>query len=209
MDTSSHLLDHKSSGLLAARRQAVCYRVQVKPLRDIRRDNLDLLLFQAGGQKALADKLGKDKNQVYQWGLPADNPASRNISDRTARAIEAAMAKPAGWMDHEHVEGRETGGITAPLPSQSGGLDSGKLQASINFLEQQFALWGREFNAADQTMLIAGVYQRLTASDTPNLIELSRWLTDQMTGDANEREGEVGSTGSADRGRNSRRAGAA
>lgn len=208
MQLSSHLLDRKSSSLLAARRQAVCYRVQVKPLRDIRRENLHHLTFEAGGQKALADKLGKDKNQVYQWGLPADNPASRNISDRTARAIEEALGKPRGWMDHEYLDPGTSRSAPA-ASSQSGGLDSGKLSASITFLEQQFALWGREFNAADQTLLIAGVYQRLTASDTPNLIELSRWLTDQMTGGSNEREGEVGSTGSADRGRNSRRAGAA
>lgn len=208
MQLSSHLLDDKSSILLAARRQAVCYRVQVKPLRDIRRENLHHLTFEAGGQKALADKLGKDKNQVYQWGLPADNPASRNISDRTARAIEEALGKPRGWMDHEYLDPATSRSAPAAA-SQSGGLDSGKLSASITFLEQQFALWGREFNAADQTLLIAGVYQRLTASDTPNLIELSRWLTDQMTGGSNEREGEVGSTGSADRGRNSRRAGAA
>lgn len=208
MQLSSHLLDDKSSILLAARRQAVCYRVQVKPLRDIRRENLHHLTFEAGGQKALADKLGKDKNQVYQWGLPADNPASRNISDRTARAIEEALGKPRGWMDHEYLDPATSRSAPAAA-SQSGGLDSGKLSASITFLEQQFALWGREFNAADQTLLIAGVYQRLTASDTPNLIELSRWLTDQMTGGSNEREGEVGSTGSADRSRNSRRAGAA
>lgn len=208
MQLSSHLLDHKSSSLLAARRQAVCYRVQVKPLRDIRRENLHHLTFEAGGQKALADKLGKDKNQVYQWGLPADNPASRNISDRTARAIEESLGKPRGWMDHEHLD-PATARSAPAASSQSGGLDSGKLSASITFLEQQFALWDREFNAADQTLLIAGVYQRLTASDTPNLIELSRWLTDQMTGGSNEREGEVGSIGGADRGRNPRRAGAA
>lgn len=180
----------------------------MRPLREIRRDNLLRLITEEGGQKALADRLGKDKNQVYQWGLPTDNQASRNISDRTARAIEEATGKPRGWLDHDHPT-TPAAGQSAALASQVGGLDSGKLSSSITFLEQQFALWGREFNAADQTLLIAGVYQRLTASDTPNLIELSRWLTDQMTGDANEREGEVGSAGSADRGRNSRRAGAA
>lgn len=73
----------------------------MKPIRDIRRERLAELVAEIGGQSAVAEKLHKDKNQVYQWLQPSESPASRNISDRSARAIELAFGRPRGWMDSD------------------------------------------------------------------------------------------------------------
>lgn len=76
----------------------------MRPLHEIRRENLARLVADAGGQAAFSARIGKDKNQVYQWLLPETNPQHRKLSHRTARAIEAATAQPGGWLDTENPE---------------------------------------------------------------------------------------------------------
>ncbi len=72
-------------------------------MRDTRRNNLAALVTQTGGQAALAARLGRDRNQVYQWQLPVESKASRGIGDRVAREIERLLGLPPGWMDTDHA----------------------------------------------------------------------------------------------------------
>jgi phage repressor protein C with HTH and peptisase S24 domain len=73
----------------------------MRPIKDIRRENVAQLVRYAGGQAAFAAKLGKDRNQVYQWLLPPENPSSRGISDPMAREIERVSSLVPGALDHE------------------------------------------------------------------------------------------------------------
>lgn len=70
-----------------------------------RRANLSRLAGQVGGQAAIASRIGKDRNQVYQWLLPPDNPASRNISDASAALVERTFKLPSGWLDRADSAG--------------------------------------------------------------------------------------------------------
>lgn len=173
----------------------------MKPIRDVRRERLALLVAHHGGQSAIATRLGKDKNQVYQWLLTADNKASRNISDTTARAIEAAFELGSGWMD-QPVTSDSSSGISPDGPaslaeqaSHSALLDDDKLERSIQFLERQFALWDREFIASQNATLITGVYRRIGRRGESNLVELSQWLTQQIEGSADAGPGGIRSAG--------------
>lgn len=73
----------------------------MKPVSRIRRDRLAELVEEAGSQVAVAQKLGKDKNQIYQWLLDESERGARNIGAASARAIETAFNKPHGWLDHD------------------------------------------------------------------------------------------------------------
>ncbi len=73
----------------------------MKPVSQIRRERLAQLVLEAGSQVAVADRISKDKNQIYQWLLDPDTRGARNIGPTSARAIETALSKPLGWLDHE------------------------------------------------------------------------------------------------------------
>lgn len=139
----------------------------MKPVELIRRENLDLLVREAESQAAFARTVGKDKNQINQW---LGRSGSRNISTPTARLIEEKTGKPKGWLDQDRD--------ALHAASQATGLDAEILRASIEFVEKQFDLWGKDFGAADRSRAITAVYVRMSASTTPNLAELSRWLAD-------------------------------
>ena len=83
----------------------------MRAIKDIRRENVALLVKDAGGQSPFAIRIGRDRNQVYQWLLPSENPASRGISDKMAREIERASSLSEGTLDHEGSLGgaRESG----------------------------------------------------------------------------------------------------
>jgi len=76
----------------------------MKPLSDIRRDNLAILVKEAGGQVAVANKIQKNKNQIYQWLLNAEEKAARNIGHASARLLETTFKKPLGWLDQTHSD---------------------------------------------------------------------------------------------------------
>lgn len=67
-------------------------------LKDVRLDNLRLLLAEAGGKKTdLAKLIGKSPPQISQWFS-----GNRTITEDTAREIEASAKKPPGWLDQPH-----------------------------------------------------------------------------------------------------------
>ena len=66
-------------------------------IQSIRRRSLAVLVEDAGGQDALADKLGVSGSYVSQLVS-----AGRPITEKTARKYEALLSKPPGWMDVDH-----------------------------------------------------------------------------------------------------------
>jgi transposase-like protein len=104
--------------MLAARQIASGYLHRMKSIVEVRQGRLAQLVRETGGQAALATKIGKDKNQIYQWLRPEGSRYYRALSGEVAREIELACGKATNWMDSD----------TDPsAPSQPAGLDIGKL----------------------------------------------------------------------------------
>ncbi len=78
----------------------------MRPIDDVRHENLLALIASNGGQRHFADAAGiKNPAQVSQWVNRSRNATTgkpRVMSGATARAIEAALSLPAGWMDTQH-----------------------------------------------------------------------------------------------------------
>ncbi len=74
---------------------------------EIRRENLAILIQEAGGVRSLADRVGISSAQVSQWKNASPNSKTgkpRNISTASARMLERAFNHPPGWMDASHQE---------------------------------------------------------------------------------------------------------
>lgn len=69
---------------------------EMKTSKELRQQNLLLLVEECNTQRALAAKIGRKEQQVNAWvnGKP--------IGPTIARLLEQKCKKPAGWMDHEH-----------------------------------------------------------------------------------------------------------
>lgn len=169
-------------------------------ISQIRWKNFRLLAGHHGGITAAASRMGKTQGQVSHFGGEAP---IKNIGPKVAREIEEAFGKPHGWLDRPQWPGS-----VADQGSQSLGLDAGKLETSIQFVQKQFEGWRKVFVAADRVALITAVYDELQRTSTPNWIELSQWLADQIKGEDDERQRTVGSPGGHDLSRNQRSAGA-
>jgi SOS-response transcriptional repressor LexA len=77
----------------------------MKLVDEIRRENLAVLVTEAGGVTGLANKLGKDPAQVSQWLNASINSGTgkpRGIRSSTCRAIEEKCGKSVGWMEVDH-----------------------------------------------------------------------------------------------------------
>jgi DNA-binding transcriptional regulator YdaS (Cro superfamily) len=141
--------------------------IDMEPITTIRRDNLHVLINEAGSQAAFARKIAKDKNQVNQWLGRAN---SRDMSSTIAREIECICGRPDGWMDHPH-----DGELSTAFHGNT--LDADRLRAAIRFLRTQFDLWDIEFIPEERTVMLAHVYKMLSPS---NLILLSQWVALQL-----------------------------
>jgi hypothetical protein len=110
--------------------------------RENRLRRLELLIAEAGGQAALAERIGRDRNQVWQWTLPSDDSRGRGIGDKMARLLEVAMEKPPGWMDQETPRGTEGSSSTADndakasSPAQSMRPDADSLRTALEITER-------------------------------------------------------------------------
>jgi hypothetical protein len=76
----------------------------MKSVEEIRRENLARERIRLGGSTKLAAKIGKNKNQVYQWLKPEGAKASRSIHRDTCREIEPLLGRPKGWLDIDHSD---------------------------------------------------------------------------------------------------------
>jgi DNA-binding transcriptional regulator YdaS (Cro superfamily) len=79
----------------------------VTTIDQIYRDNLRLLVKEAGTQDALAAAIGKSPAQISQWinaSKDSKTGKPRTLARATAREIERKRGKPEGWMDQPHAE---------------------------------------------------------------------------------------------------------
>lgn len=86
-------------------------------LREIRRQNLLLILDSLGGhgaQKKLSDKLG-----VYSSYISNIRMGQKEIGEEIARKIETAMSLSPGWMDQPHSTMNEEAPIHDPTPEET------------------------------------------------------------------------------------------
>ncbi len=65
-------------------------------VRTIRLENLQRLVTEAGGQKALAQSTGVSAAYICQV---LSDKVARNVGHSLARRLEQGMKKPFGWMD--------------------------------------------------------------------------------------------------------------
>ena len=74
----------------------------MQPIDVTRRENLGLLIKEAGSQTALSEAIGKAPAQISQWlnaSLNSKTGKPRVMSNAIAREIELKTNKPEGWMD--------------------------------------------------------------------------------------------------------------
>ncbi|MDR1661235.1 MAG: hypothetical protein LBR95_02235 [Azoarcus sp.] len=77
----------------------------MKDIDDIRRENLCLLEKEMGGATAIANLIGMSPVQYINLRNGAKDSQTgkpRGMRKGTARKIEAAAGKPAGWLDTDH-----------------------------------------------------------------------------------------------------------
>jgi hypothetical protein len=156
--------------------------------------NIRQLVAAKGGPAAFSREVGAGKwpaAQVSQW---VSKTKPKGIGHNLARELEGALGLKTGTLDNWTGE--------TPTPSQSERLDHATLAASIKFLDDLFRAKGRQFIASDQSLLIAQVYSELLTAPESNLIELGLRYGKRLDGEANERQGKVGSTGTDDLGSN-------
>lgn len=90
----------------------------MRPVRDIRRSRLAQLERESGTPAKLADRIGKNRAQVYQWlAIPKgdDDRSSREMSDDTARDIEQKLGLPVGWMDNDDIAADQGEQVSIPI----------------------------------------------------------------------------------------------
>jgi SOS-response transcriptional repressor LexA len=72
----------------------------------VRLDNLEILIAEAGSALALAQRAGTSGSYLSQVRrqLPTAKGTPRKVGDDLATKLENAMGKPRGWMDEPHLE---------------------------------------------------------------------------------------------------------
>jgi DNA-binding transcriptional regulator YdaS (Cro superfamily) len=77
----------------------------VTTIEQIYRENLALLVSEAGNQQKLSERIGKSPAQISQWlnaSTDSKTGKPRAMSRNMARELEHACKKPVGWMDQQH-----------------------------------------------------------------------------------------------------------
>lgn len=79
----------------------------MKTCEEIRRDNLNRLIKEAGGIPSLAERYGCTEPMIksLQKGYKDSKSGTpKEIGRKVARDLEVIMGKEIGWMDHDHDE---------------------------------------------------------------------------------------------------------
>lgn len=106
----STLLVLSNSHLLISFDSSLLNNPRMKTSKEIRHENLLLLISRYKTIQALADRLGKSHAQVSQLKNKSANTSTgktRGIGDEQAREIELKLGLEHGWMDHEHDPNEE------------------------------------------------------------------------------------------------------
>lgn len=103
---SAPLVHNASAALIECFYTAGCNEGMT--IEQTRRENLLLLIKEAGGISKLADLLEHNNpTQVSQWKnatIDHNTGKPRNISSASARRLEEVCGKPKGWMDVSAIE---------------------------------------------------------------------------------------------------------
>ena len=70
-------------------------------IKQVRRENLRLLVRELGSVTELANRLNRSQPQISHLISPN---ATKNIGDHLASEIEKTFNKPVGWLDYPHFE---------------------------------------------------------------------------------------------------------
>lgn len=164
----------------------------MKPIDEIRRQNFASLVAQEGSQVAVAERLGKNKNQVYQWLLEPSVNGSRNIGHAAARKIETAYGKTEGWLDTDHKS------VTKSHPL---GTNLAKLTTAVQFtrgVAQMLRQRAIPFPAEREAAVIQELYEILiTPESEENLATVLEYVS-QHVGGEDVRQNEVRSSSKDD-----------
>lgn len=88
---------------------------------EIRRCNLTLLAAHHGGNRQLADLIGKGESQLSQWINASMNSGTgkpRGMRSSTCREIEQSLRLPEGWLDTPHNVQELAASIHQPVAQQ-------------------------------------------------------------------------------------------
>jgi hypothetical protein len=118
----SEMLTHVNSAVRIPSVSIPLFNGWVPTIDQIYRDNLRLLVKEAGSQEALSTIIEKSAAQISQWlnaSKDSKTKKPRSMSRATAREIERRCQKPEGWMDQPHEltvppEGADHGAPASP-----------------------------------------------------------------------------------------------
>lgn len=110
-------------------------------VEDIRLQNLARLIASHGGQRQLADAIGKSPAQISQWMNKAPDAKTgkpRALGSRAARSIEEVLGLGEGWLDTVHGQPGD-GELTL---SQSGRPDFERIAGAVRIVHDFLAYEG-------------------------------------------------------------------
>ncbi|MDG9927441.1 MULTISPECIES: hypothetical protein [unclassified Pseudomonas] len=90
----------------------------MKDIDEIRRSNMRLLEKEFGGLATVADRVGMSPSQfgnLRDGAKDSKTGKPRGMRKATARRIEEAAGKPAGWLDTDHSQSAETKIVEPPV----------------------------------------------------------------------------------------------
>ncbi len=91
----------------------------MKDIDEIRRANMRLLEREFGGLAAVSDRIGMSPSQfgnLRDGVKDSKTGVRRGMRKTTARRIEEATGKPAGWLDTDHSQGGQDEVRERPTP---------------------------------------------------------------------------------------------
>jgi hypothetical protein len=94
----------------------------MKSAAELRLENLEILVQEAGSADALARASGVSPeyiSQIRNRAIDKKTGKARNLGNQAARRLEDGMGKPLGWMDTSHALGiaePATSNLSPPWP---------------------------------------------------------------------------------------------
>src|SRR5690606_34573983 len=84
----------------------LCNGSRMKSAAELRLENLETLVKEAGTADALAEACGLSAeyiSQIRNRAIDKKTGRARNLGSQAARKLENGMSKPTGWMDTNHT----------------------------------------------------------------------------------------------------------
>ncbi|MCV6612420.1 MAG: hypothetical protein OIF55_16785 [Amphritea sp.] len=129
-------------------------------IKDIRLNNLELLIQTEGGRNVVAEKV--DTSPVYISQIRSATN-KRTCGDGLARRLELAFDKPRGWMDTPHTqEIREPAGEYRKAIAK-GSLEKNLLAEVITLVENIKTMHQLDISSRDKAEAIVDAYEYIVA----------------------------------------------